>query len=233
MDDEFWCPNTLIDTWRRILGKGIINDQTLKYRYAFVSNIGYSLQYLEYLDNQLSTLSHHSTILTHIQKSFVVTGMSIVESIVWYVLKKNGFQKTEEWDLVSEQKTNTFEISDENHRIKNILEKKLESPKDVEASLMWMIKKVEKKKLIGIDGQVYKDLNYLRNLRNKVHIHVVQHDADTDWNAFSVKELKLMKKALYGVLTSEFFNLDEDYRSRYDFLRVSEDIEELFGENMS
>lgn len=228
--DEFWCPNTLIDTWRRFLGRGIRKDSTLKHRHAFISNIGYSLQYLEFLDHQLSSVRLHSTIEKHMNKSFVVTGMSIVEAIMWYVLKKHGLQRVEKWEAVVDPSTNTFSLSDEQHRIRNVLERKLEEPKEVEASLMWMIRKVESKKLIGVDEQVYKDLNYLRGLRNKVHIHVVQHDTDTDWNAFSANELRVMKKALHGVLTSELFQPNQHYREKLRFLEVEEEPEDLLEE---
>jgi hypothetical protein len=223
---EFWTP-TGIDTWRRYLSRGIPNDRTLAHRYAFVSNIGYNLQYMQFLNYQLSEISLHFTIATQTLKSFVITGMGVVEAICWYVLKKNGLNKTDEWDIVAEPTTATYTDGEAEYRITNRVGKKRDTAKEVEMSLQWMIRKVEKKKLLGMQEQVYKDLNYLRSLRNKVHIHVVQHDSDTDWNAFNHNEFKLMKKALYGVLTSELFAPDTDGFLRLKFLEVEESTETL------
>ena len=71
--------------------------------------------------------------------------------------------------------------------------------------LLRMIKRVEKKKLLGIDGKIYKNLNYLRKLRNKVHIHGVESRFDTDWNAFGDNEFQQSKNVLLAVLTSAQF----------------------------
>ena len=146
---------------------------------------------------------------------------------MWYALKKNGFDRKVDWEKVVELQTSTYKESDAEFRLVNIVEKKLEESQDVEMSLYWMLKRVERKKLLGVDGQVYRDLNYLRSLRNKVHIHVVQHDSDTDWNAFDNNEFKLMKKALYGVFTSELFKPDEKHLEKLSFLAVEERTEEL------
>ena len=163
-------------------------------------------------------------------KSFVVTGMGIVEALMWYLLKKNNLNRKVDWEKIAELQTSTYKDSEAEFRIVNFIEKKLEKSKEVEMSLQWMLKKVENKKLLGVDSQVYRDLNYLRALRNKVHIHIVQHDADTDWNAFNDNEFKLMKKALYGVFTSELFKPKKKHLEKLSFLEVEERTEELVGD---
>lgn len=225
-DGEFWSP-TLIDTWRRLLRRGVADDGTLRHRYAFVSNIGYNLQYLQFLDYQRADVPLHATVYTQTLKSFVITGMGVVEAVCWYVLKKHGWNKTEQWERIADLKTSDFEENDSQYRIVNSVERRSSRPIEVEMSLQWMIRQVEKRKLLGMDRQVYKDLNYLRGLRNKVHIHVVQHDTDTDWNSFNNNEFKLMKKALHGVLTSALFEPLEEEKRHLEFLRVEESTDEL------
>jgi hypothetical protein len=58
-------------------------------------------------------------------------------------------------------------------------------------------------------------------------VHVVQHDTDTDWNSFNNNELKLMKKALHGVLTSALFEPLKEEKQHLEFLRVDESTDEL------
>ena len=220
-DEGFWCP-ILIDGWRIFIGRGIKTDGVLENRHAFKSNIGYTLQHLEFLDHQINNENLHSTIYSQTLKSFIISGMGIIEAICWYLLKKNGCQKKQEWEIVSEQAMNPFDVGEQSYRSVNRIEKKLDEPVDSESSLQWMIRRVEKKKLLGMDSQVYKDLNYLRGLRNRVHIHVVQHDSDTDWHSFNRNEYKLMKKALYGVFTSEMFNPEDRHKDMLNFLLVKE-----------
>ncbi len=90
-----------------------------------------------------------------------------------------------------------------------------------------MIKKVESKKLLGIEHQVYRDLNYLRKLRNRVHIHAVQHDRDTDWYSFNDQEVKLSKKVLFSVLSSDFFEPEEKHCTIIQYMKVQEPIDQL------
>ena len=227
--EGFWCP-TLIDSWRAFLRQGIADDGTLQHRNAFISNIGYNLQFMEFSNYQILEVHLHATVYTQTMKSFVVTGMGIVEALMWYLLKKNNLNRKVDWEKIAELQTSTYKDSEAEFRIVNFIEKKLEKSKEVEMSLQWMLKKVENKKLLGVDSQVYRDLNYLRALRNKVHIHIVQHDADTDWNAFNDNEFKLMKKALYGVFTSELFKPKKKHLEKLSFLEVEERTEELVGD---
>jgi len=49
-----------------------------------------------------------------------------------------------------------------------------------------------------------KKLGYLRKLRNRVHLHVIEQAIDTDWNNFKLSDFQLMKKVLYVFLTCSF-----------------------------
>jgi hypothetical protein len=223
----FFCPAG-VDVVHAFVRRGIPReDEVLDYSYAYVRNIAYNLQYLEFLSHTLDEAELHVTVRTLSQKTFVITGMSVVEAVLWYVLKKAGHQRREEWEEVQEFSTQTFNQDGNDYRLINKLCRKLQLPIDAEMPLDAMIKRVESKKLLGIDLQVYKDLNYLRKLRNRVHIHAVQHDKDTDWWNFNNREVKLMKGVLRSVLCSQLFTPLPEHTALLGYLNVTESTEEL------
>jgi hypothetical protein len=228
---DFYSPHG-IDAIHAFLRRGMpMADNPLEYDKAYVRNIGYNLQYLEYLSHTIDehlggTEPLHVTVLTLTYKTFVITGMGIVEAILWYLLKRADQHSRNEWGTVSET-TNEFTENGREFMIVTTIRRKLDAPQDVEMSLDHMTRRVEKKKLLGVDGQVYKDLNHLRKLRNRVHIHDVQHDKDTDWWKFSNKDVKLMKGVLNSILRSELFKPEDDYEDMLAYLKVEEPPEKL------
>lgn len=229
-NEGFYCP-TSVDVIHSLLRQGIKKENSvLSHGYAFVRNIAYNLQYLEYLNYVLSETDLHVTVRTLTQKTFVITGMSIVEAILWFVLKSTGQQRKDAWEITTEVETTAFEDQGSKYKILNIISKQRPEPVDVEMTLDAMIKRVESKKLLGLDGQVYRDLNYLRKLRNRVHIHAVQHDKDTDWYSFNNREVELMRGVLGSVLCSELFAPDEDQALLISYLKASEPTSKIAEE---
>lgn len=229
VDDGFWCP-TLIDKIRNFLRLGIKNDNVLDHRQAFVSNIAYNLQYLEFLNHLLTEKKLHATVLTQTQKTFIITGMAVIEAILWYVLRKNGMQKIDEWKEIKKLSPLPFKEGETDFLVRTTILKKRDKPIEVEMPLDSMIKRVESKKLLGVDHQVYQNLNYLRKLRNRVHIHAVQHDNDTDWYSFNSREVKLMKKVLLSVLVSDLFEPEAKHEQIIGYLKVNETVDQLVDE---
>jgi hypothetical protein len=132
--------------------------------------------------------------------------MSIIEAILWYVLKKNNQHNMVEWKEIRKLQTNQYTEGGKKHKSEITTYVKIDPPEPQPMTLDTMVKKVESRKLLGVNSQTYKDLNYLRKLRNKVHIHSVQNSQDTDWYVFNENEVNIMKNALYSVLTSSMFN---------------------------
>jgi hypothetical protein len=99
-----------------------------------------------------------------------------------------------------------------------LLEQRLAEPVDGEMSFDAMCKKAESKKLLGVGTDVYKILNHLRKLRNKVHLQIVEGKFESDWHSFSTEKATLMKQALYGVLTSSLFTPSLKEVAVIDFL---------------
>src|SRR5438270_196630 len=133
-DDGFWCP-TLIDKIRVFLRRGIKNDNVLDYRQAFVSNIAYNLQYLEFLNHLLTEKNLHATVLNQTQKTFIITGMSVIEAILWYVLCENGMQKTEAWEEIKKLSPLPFKEGKTEFLVHTTILKKRDEPIEVEMRL--------------------------------------------------------------------------------------------------
>ncbi len=82
-----------------------------------------------------------------------------------------------------------------------------------------MCKKVESKKLLGDEKDLYKEISGIRKLRNKIHIHGIEDSQDTDWYNFNQNQFKLIKKVLYGILISSRF-ASSSYIHKFDYLKL-------------
>ena len=215
-NQEFFCP-TLVDHWRSLLAQGL-SSEDWSASTGQISNIAYNLQYLEFLDYQIHYSALHSTVGAITHKMLVVTGMSIVESILFAVLDKSDMLGVYEWQTMNEDIGRVQTIDHVKVRTRTIVEMKLETPIPRSLTLDQMVKKVEKKHLIDLDQQSFADLSRLRKLRNKIHIHDVPTSQDTDWNTFGLKESNLIKSVLHALLTSSFFNPTIDQSKFCEFL---------------
>jgi hypothetical protein len=228
--DGFWSPSP-VGQIHNFIGRGVPKEGSfLDHRHAFIRNIAYNLQYLEYLNYTLIETQLHSTVQALTQKTFVMTGMSVIEALLWFVLKNSDQQKMNEWGEINKLDTQIFKENGCQYKITNVISKKLETPVEIEMSLDAMIKSVESKKLLGLKNQVYKDLNYLRKLRNRIHIHSVQHDQDTDWWSFGNNQVNLMKGVLGSVLRSDLFDSPPEKLVIFEYLIVEESIKKLASE---
>lgn len=194
------------------------SDQFSK-RYELVSNLSYNMQYLEYLNLRLKE-DLHSTIKMEFIKTFVITGMSIVESILYYLIRSHGYHKEVKFKEIERFQSNIKKQGSSKTKVETIIWSELKYPEEAEMTLDSMLKKVEKKKLIGNEPQVYKDLNYLRRLRNKIHLYVIEKSLDTDWNNFGENELELIKKSLRAIINASVFSQKKNEKERiFDFLK--------------
>jgi hypothetical protein len=205
---------------------------TLQHDYAYVRNVAYNVQYLEYLSKLIDAdlegeENLHFTVTTLTYKTFVITGMGVVEAVLWYLLKHSGNQRASVWEQTLQVASNQFQQDGQSYKLETVFFKKRDVPEDDEMTLDSMIKKVEKKNLLGGDHTVYEGLNHLRKLRNRVHIRSVQHDKDTDWWSFELKHVKLMKGVLYRIFNSTHFHPEQEHDYLLEFLKVEEAPEQL------
>lgn len=220
---SFYCPNS-INKVESLLKTGMPNDGTIKHRHGFIKNIGYNIQYIEYLDYNLKNLNLqnlHETVKILTRKSLIVTGMSVIEAILYFILKQKGFHSVSDWlKTGTMRQTNKYKDNGKWHKIE--LQTFIEVTPAIELTMTLdtMIKKVESKKILGSCSKVYEDLKKLRQLRNRVHIHAVQHDQDTDFLLFEENDVELMKTALHTVLTKSIFRPSTEHLQMIDFLKI-------------
>ena len=163
-----------------------------------ICNYAYNMQYIEFLEKELSDLKLSTVILTMLYKTYIITAMGIIESLFSYLLKEKGYWKTSCWEEICTFQANEKEINNEKYMIKNILYKKSED-KNLRMDFGSMIKKVE-----------------LRELRNRVHLHLGERYNDHDYNNFNWNEILLARKILYTIITCSEFCYD---KSLYNFMK--------------
>ncbi len=213
-----WYPR-LVNAWENFFLKLIVRDKGVENVYALRKNLAYSLQYLEYLVKSFEELNLSGVLLNQTIKSFVITGMGVIEAILYYLIRINGLHRENHWELISTLKTGDKKVGTEQWKIENHVYRKLETPVEEAMSFKTMLNKAQKKQLLGKDSQIYKKLNHLRKLRNKVHLHAIDQAFDTDWNNFAPRGLNNMKEALYALLTSELFSPNERDLACLEFLQ--------------
>ena len=103
-------------------------------------------------------------------------------------------------------RTNPYELNGLIYKIEIEIFSKLEKAVEEEMTFDQMSKKVEKRRLLGEDEELYKEISRVRKLRNKVHVHGAKHMSETDYYSFSESEFRLIRKVLYGVLTAPIFS---------------------------
>lgn len=231
-NDSFWCPSS-VGLIHGYITRAIPRDeQCLADAYAYKRNIAYNIQYLQFLNWTLTETRLHSTVYVLTVKTFIITAISVIESIFWYVIKKDGHQPRVEWEIAHSSISNPFQHAGETCRHETHLMKRLDPPHEADMTLDGMIKKVSSRRLLGVDNQIYAQLKYLRKLRNKVHIHAVQNGRETDWWSFDHRQFKLMKQVLDSVLRSPLFDPQQEHQEIIGFLHVAETPEQLGAEDL-
>lgn len=209
------------------LQRGLPKNVFVKYRRAYIRNISYSFQYMEYISNIILTLPAHAVIESQLIKTFVITGCSSIESIIWMLLKGNNLNKKLEWEELQKRETNKFSDQGTDYKFEVTHYRKLENSIDIEMKFIEMCKQAEKKRVLGIDSEAYSKLNHIRKLRNRVHIHSVQHDRDNDFWTFSKSDMTLMANTLTSVLKASIFSPHPNYENMFDWLIAIGDEEPI------
>lgn len=204
--------------YENLYKSGIVENKHFHRTYELIKNLTYNTQYLEFINNGLGQ-KIHATIKTELIKTFVITGMSIVESILYYFIKSEGMQKTVDFEEIATMGSNEKVVQGKTLKVETKIFQKIDTPLEIEMTLDSMLKKTEKKKLFGDDHSIYAELNRLRKLRNKIHLYYIEENLDHDWNNFNEKELRMMKKSLRKILFSDRFKDGSDLKEQLlDFL---------------
>ncbi|NLY36984.1 MAG: hypothetical protein GX046_07100 [Tissierellia bacterium] len=207
-----WYP-TPIDRYRSYIkiDTSLENSEQLK------SNIAYNLQYLEYIEKQLKELKLSSVITGMLCKTYVITGIGIVEGLFTNLLKSKGEWKSTIWESKMVFQSNPRKIEGIRTRVRTEIFEEVEEF-ELRMDLNSMVRQIESKKLLTIDQNHFPILKDLRRLRNKVHLQESTDKFDTDVHNFNVEEKVKMGEILYIILTHESFCNRTKDKTLYNFL---------------
>lgn len=194
-------------------------DATVPHVRELRQNLSYSLQYIQFLELQLEELNLSSVMCTMIYKSYVITGMAILEGIFSNIIKSKGWWKQSFYESLGETTANEKKFGTEKYVIKTEILRKV-GAHDVQMTMDEMIKKlVHHHDALNINHLDYPVLRNLKQLRNRVHLQMIEGPNDHDYNAFDLSSKNDMQTILYHVLTSPNIT---NHPHVFDFLKPDE-----------
>lgn len=215
---ERWYPNSM--HWLRLHLSGYeIKSEEFPELIDIKSNVCYNLQYIEYLRKTLLELNLSQVIKIQTIKSFIVISVSILEAYFFIICKNQGFLKKKEWSDERTISKSNIELEGVKYKIEYKIYKKSDIVEYNKPTLEKLIKIIEGKRILEIDGQFFRDLNHLRNLRNKIHLQEIDN-GKTDYSSFWLHEYNLSKQCLRMFLTNKIFGGQYFNDSYFDFLIV-------------
>lgn len=197
---------TLVATYRRLLN--------FQCGYTLKSNIIYNLQYLEYLFNNIK--NHYSVLTSNLIsmsiKSYMVCFISIAESIFYIELNNRGLLPLEEYEKESQQ---DMFIENGIRKISTIVSKKVK-PYVPNLSMDQLSKKIENHHIYPLlEHNNFAKLKEIRNLRNKIHLHLASDSSQSDYNSFNRKDINTANEVLLNIL--EHYSTDDILLSELPF----------------
>ena len=205
-----------------IISKFFDNSNLASMPINIKKNIAYNYQYLEYLSYQIQELNLNSAIEVSIYKNYIIIGSSIIEAIFYCLLKQHDMVSKSDLELILSTKSNEKKCGNSTIVIETNIYKKC-NPVEIEMNFDTMIKKIEAKKLLNISHSVFPYIKNFKRLRNRVHLHVSDADASTDWWAFSKYDFLLMRSVLYEILIDKNINAQENNYKILYFLKLSDE----------
>ena len=167
-------------------------------------NFAYNMQYIEFLEKEFDELKLSSVLEKMLYKTYIITVMSIIECLFSYLLKASGNWKSNSWKEISTLQTKETTIENVVYKIKNIIYRKTDDTNFDSMNLDAMIKKVETKNLLkNVNHKIFPVLKNLRQLRNRIHLHIGEQHYDNDYNNFSYDEVKIARQILYKIVTND------------------------------
>ena len=210
---ERWYPGS-VDYYRRAFKI----DTSIENSRALLSNLAYSMQYLEFLEKEMAELKLSNVIYVMLVKTYVVTGMSVLEGLFTNIIKSSGWWKKTNLESLGTTQANETKFGEVKYVVKTELFKKVpeyETRMDLEA----LIKILERhREALGVDHLVYPALRRLKALRNRVHLQMLESDTDHDYNAFDYTVKNEMGSILYTILTSSMVT---ELPQAFEFLKVN------------
>lgn len=196
----------------------IVKTEYFNKEYELINNLSYNFQYLQFLTNVLKSEELHEVIRRLNIKTYLIVSTSIIESILEYYLILTGEYKISEWEEKSKTTSDIYLVGKKPLKDVTITFRKTE-PFLVNMKFDDVLKKIKDKKLLGDNNELYKSLNKIKKLRNKVHLNNIEGDRDHDWNNFGKTEYYECSKCLREILKSNIFNVTiDELKDKFVFL---------------
>lgn len=220
--------NSSNDKWGPVFVEDIRKAICINMDYSIEKNIAYNMQYLQYISKQIDELRLTSVLQKMLYKTYIVTGMSILEAVFYCLLKERNLLTTDCWKTEKKYITNEAGPDNNRTRIVNELQKKSE-PYEVKHNLDSLISKVKSKKIFSTDNLTYEILENYRKLRNKIHIYICDDSSDSDYNSFNKKDYVMMKMILKMLLSDDAVT-NKKYRKNLDLIfgNLKSELEQEF-----
>lgn len=193
-------------------------DMNIENASALLSNLAYNLQYIEFLEKELAELHLSSVLRTMVIKSYVITGMSILEGLFTNIIKSNGWWRTSRLESLGTTQSNKTGFSGQDFVIKTEILKEVDTYM-LKMNLDDQINVLNRHhEALSVSHLVYPALKRLKKLRNRVHLQKLNGNTDHDYNAFNDSVKEEMGKILLDILTSPNIT---DKAEIFDFLKVN------------
>lgn len=213
-----WYP-TSIHRLETYLGKLIEQGHGYVHVHQLKKDLAYNLQYIEFQNRVIQDIKLSSVLWTQSIKTIVLVGCSIVESILHFLILKKGLYTSVEWEEKITFKGNQKKLEGEDVRVDTVIYRKLPERKLKHMTFDAMIKCARSHKLFGSSKVMYKKLESMRKLRNRIHLQVTDDRPETDWTAFDTTNINDVYSVLYSVLVSSLFTPSSDEKSYFFYLR--------------
>lgn len=193
-----WYPNSTKE-----YKAAFIIDNSIDNSEALQKNLSYNMQYIEFLEKELSELNVSTVLYKMLVKTYVITAMSILEGVFSNLIKSNGWWKTSNLESIGTTQANETKFDEEMLVVKTEIFKKVDEY-DLKMNLDEFIKILSSHHAaLHVDHLIYPALRRLKNLRNRVHLQKVESEYDHDYNAFDQHVLSEMRQILYDILSSD------------------------------
>lgn len=193
-------------------------DLSIENHTALHSNIAYSLQYLEFIEKELAELKLSKVMKTMLEKTYLITAMSIIEGLFVNIVKSRGWWKTIDVECVDAYQSSDKEKEDGTYYIRTEIYKRIDPiPKQMDMETLIQVMQ-RHHHVLKINHFVYPALKRLKALRNRIHLQKVEAPDDHDYYAFSESTKMEIGSILYEIMSSEM--ITDDPRA-FDFLKVN------------
>lgn len=192
-----WYPTSLMD---------IVNSFKFSSTLLIKKNIAYNIQYLQYLNRNINE-EKTTTVLYRIRyKMFIITSMSIIETIFIALLEERNLIPIEEWKDGEHHKEKINE-----DLIKVTFNRKRVAPHKKKIKFDEAINLIMKNEVLGISKDAEFVIRELQNVRNHLHLDKAKSFAESNYNTFNENIFFATKIVLYLLLKSKKISKDTKY----------------------